>query len=167
MTVPEVEIVRGWSPGLLGWIVAEHGLYYAREWRLGRAFEAKVAEGLGALAARPPGGPDLLLSARAGGITLGALAIDGSGANPTEGRARIRYFILTDAARGRGIGRRLFEEAMAFILAEGFRHAWLTTFAGLEAARHLYESVGFRLVREEPDTTWGALLTEQTFEWSA
>lgn len=163
----EIALVRGWTPGLLGWIVAEHGTYYEREWKLGCVFEAKVAEGLGALAGRTGAPRDLLLSARSEDAVLGAIAVDGSA--PTSGGdgARIRYFILADAARGRGVGRRLLGETMAFIGACGYRHAWLTTFAGLDAARHLYESMGFSLTHEVLDTTWGTSLREQRFDWTA
>lgn len=163
----EVTLHRGWSPGLLGWIVAEHGRYYERDWHLGIAFEAKVAFGLGELAERLDPVRDLLLHARADGTVLGAIAVDGSGPGTAERGARIRYFILSDAARGRGIGRLLVAETMSFIRAAGFDRAWLTTFAGLDAARHLYEAHGFRLDHEEVDTTWGTPLTEQRFVWTA
>lgn len=162
-----VVLQRGWSPGLLGWMVAEHGRYYEAEWRLGIAFEAKVAAGLGELADRLDPARDLLLHAEAAGTILGAIAIDGSGPGTRERGARIRYFILSDAARGRGIGRLLLSETMAFIRSAGFERAWLTTFAGLDAARNLYERHGFRLDHEEVDTTWGTPLTEQRFVWSA
>jgi GNAT superfamily N-acetyltransferase len=162
-----VELHRSWSPGLLGWIVGEHGRYYEAEWRLGVAFEAKVAAGLGELAARLDPGRDLLLHAASAGSILGAMAVDGSGPGTSEHGARIRYFILSDAARGRGIGRLLLGGAMGFIREAGFDRAWLTTFAGLDAARHLYESSGFRLDHEEVDTTWGTPLTEQRFVWRA
>lgn len=163
----DVVLRRGWSPGLLGWIVAEHGRYYGAEWQLGIAFEAKVAAGLCELADRLDPGRDLLLHAHAGGAPLGAIAVDGSGPGTCERGARIRYFILSGDARGRGIGRLLVGETMRFIRDAGFDRAWLTTFAGLDAARHLYEAHGFRLDHEEVDTTWGAPLTEQRFVWKA
>ncbi|MCP8939020.1 GNAT family N-acetyltransferase [Alsobacter sp. SYSU M60028] len=158
---------RGWTPGLLGWIVAEHGVYYEREWQLGRVFEAKVAEGLGELAARFDPARDQLLSARDGDAVLGSIVVDGGGPHAASRGARIRYFILSDAARGRGVGRLLLREALDGIRAAGFTCAWLTTFAGLDAARHLYEAHGFRLASEAVDTSWGTPLTEQTFAWSA
>ncbi|WP_293868428.1 GNAT family N-acetyltransferase [uncultured Alsobacter sp.] len=167
MTSSTIVLHRGWSPGLLGWIVAEHGRYYETAWHLGMAFEAKVAAGLGELADRLDPRRDLLLHAEAGGTVLGAIAVDGSGPGTAQRGARIRYFILADAARGRGVGRLLLDETMAFIRGAGFDRAWLTTFAGLDAARHLYESHGFRLDHEEIDTTWGTPLTEQRFVWAA
>jgi GNAT superfamily N-acetyltransferase len=160
-----VTLVRGWTPGLLGWIVAEHGTSYDRDWKLGRLFEARVAEGLGELAGRADTSGDLLLSARAGDAVLGAIAVDATGPLAASDGPRIRYFILAEAARGRGVGRRLLAGAMDFIAEAGFDRAWLTTFAGLDAARHLYESMGFRLTHEERDTTWGTPLTEKRFDW--
>lgn len=167
MTAPPFVLREGWSPGLLGWIVAEHGRYYDREWQLGPVFEAKVAQGLGELVARLDPDRDLLLSAVDGADILGAIAVDGSGPEAAARGARIRYFILSDAARGRGVGRALLARTMAFIAAQGFRSAWLTTFAGLDAARHLYEAHGFRLDHEAVDRSWGTPLTEQRFAWRA
>lgn len=161
----DIALRHGWSPGLLGWIIAEHGRYYDREWRLGPVFEAKVAHGLGELFARFDPARDMLLAAMNGDTVLGAIAVDGSGPDATSQGARIRYFIISDAARGRGVGRLLLAETMRFIEAADFRRAWLTTFAGLDAARHLYETHGFRLAHEELDTSWGSPLTEQCFEW--
>jgi len=35
--------IGGHVPGALGWVVAEHGRYCAREWQLPAAFECRVA----------------------------------------------------------------------------------------------------------------------------
>nr|WP_281419548.1 GNAT family N-acetyltransferase [Falsiroseomonas tokyonensis] len=122
-------------------------------------FEAKVAAELGAFAASLPRADSRLFLALDGqGSVQGGLALDGR-----EGRrARIRWFILAEPARG-GLGRRLLAAALDFADARGVEEVWLTTFAGLEAARRLYESAGFSLVKEEPETGWGAPVTGQTF----
>jgi hypothetical protein len=60
---------------------------------------------------------------------------------------------------------RLMQEMMAFIDTAGHARAFLTTFRGLDAARHLYESVGFTLESETLDTSWGQPLHEQLFRW--
>ena len=44
--------ICGHVPGAIGRIVELHGRYYAREWRFGRYFEAKIASELGELFAR-------------------------------------------------------------------------------------------------------------------
>jgi GNAT superfamily N-acetyltransferase len=68
--------------------------------------------------------------------------------------------------RGRGLGRRLIEAAMGFCRRAGHRSVYLTTFAGLDAARALYEQQGFRLVAEADGETWSTRVREQRFEWS-
>jgi hypothetical protein len=40
---------------------------------------------------------------------------------------------------------------------------YLWTFAGLDAARHLYEKFGFRLAQEQIGEQWGAKVNEQKF----
>lgn len=161
----DAPLLRGWVPGLLGEVIAEHGRYYETHWRLGADFEAKVAEAMGAWIARYDPARDLILHARDTNGLLGSISLDGIG-SPVEG-ARIRFFILADRARGTGIGRRLLGELMAFAQASGQRRLWLTTFRGLDAARHLYERYGFHLVDETLDRSWGQPLHEQRFEWQA
>lgn len=158
-------IRRGWMPGLLGEVIAEHGRYYETHWQLGAAFEAKVAEALGEWITRYDARRDIILHARDEAGLLGSISLDGTG-YPMEG-SRIRFFILADRARGTGLGQRLLAELLDFARASGQRKLWLTTFRGLDAARHLYERAGFRLAGEEQDETWGRLLHEQRFEWSA
>jgi len=61
-------------------------------------------------------------------------------------------------------GDHLVSEAVAFCRRAGCRRVWLTTFAGLDAARRLYEEAGFRLMEEREDAHWGKTVPEQTFE---
>jgi GNAT superfamily N-acetyltransferase len=92
----------------------------------------------------------------------GSLIIDGLDAE-TSG-AHLRWFIVADALRGGGAGRMLLETGVAFCRKNGFPSVHLWTFEGLHAARHLYESVGFRLVAENTGSQWGTEVTEQYFE---
>lgn len=165
MNRPDTVLLRGWHPGLPGWVIAEHGRYYSREWQLGAGFEAKVAEAMGEWLGRYDASKDLLLTAMLDGAPAGSISLDGSGAHTKDQGARIRFFILSGAARGRGIGRLLISEMMDFIDSAGFDRAFLTTFRGLDAARHLYEAEGFVLETETLDTSWGQPLHEQCFRW--
>ena len=90
------------------------------------------------------------------------MTIDGAGA---EG-ARLRWFIVEPGLQGRGIGRSLLAEALAFCRTAGHRRVHLHTFAGLDAARHLYEAFGFRLAEEQEGSRWGLPVSEQRFELS-
>ena len=91
----------------------------------------------------------------------GSIAIDES--KGIKQGAHLRWFITSDALRGQGIGRTLLSRALAFADGAGHRQVHLWTFAGLEAARHLYESHGFNLVEERPGSTWGKEVMEQRF----
>jgi hypothetical protein len=46
-----------------------------------------------------------------------------------------------------------------------FASCYLTTFAGLDAARRLYEQAGFTLTHEEEADSWGTKVREQLFTW--
>ena len=156
-------IVPGWLPGAVGAIAALHAAFYAREHGFGVVFEAKVAQECAGFCTRlDPARDGLWLAVEAGRI-LGSVAIDGAGA---EG-AHLRWFIVADELRGRGIGQRLLEAALAFARRAGHRRIHLSTFAGLDAARALYERHGFRLLHEAEGRTWGAAVREQQFEWTA
>lgn len=157
-----VTITEGYAPGCIGRIVALHAAYYAARHGFGAPFEAKVAQELAAFCQRDQAGRDGLWLAWSGGELQGAVAIDG--ARAAEHGARLRWFILSDALRGQGVGRALLDRALAFADAGGHDRVTLWTFQGLDAARHLYEARGFRLAEQAPATTWGPVVDEQRFE---
>lgn len=132
-----VEIREGWLPGSLGRVIGLHGTYYAAHWGFGAFFEAKVARELAEFIGRYD-------AAREG--------------------AHLRWFIVSDALRGRGAGHRLMDAAVDFCRRQRYPRIYLWTFAGLHAARHLYEQAGFALVEERRGSRWGTEVTEQRFE---
>jgi GNAT superfamily N-acetyltransferase len=156
--------LTGYIPGAIGAITQLHGRYYHEHWHLGLYFEAKVATELSAFLMRFEAAHDGLWLARNGEKIVGAIVIDGKDA-AGEG-ARLRWFILDPAYQGQGIGNRLMDAAMDFCKKVGFRRVYLTTFAGLDTARHLYEKHAFRLCREEDGShlTGKSSLVEQVFE---
>ena len=153
--------ICGYFPGCIGRIVAMHGTYYARAWRLAPVFEAQVAHELGELMERFDGTRDGFWIARDGDDIAGAIAIDGRGAPE---RARLRFFIVDEPRRGSGLGGLLMRAALGFCRDVGFRSVFLTTFAGLDAARSLYERYGFVLAEQKPDRGWGVEVLAQRFE---
>ncbi len=156
--------LTGYVPGALGRITELHGSYYAKHWDLGLYFEAKVATELAAFLSRFDPAHDGAWFARVNGTIVGGVFIDGAEAE-TIG-ARLRWFILDPAFQGQGIGNLLINAAVDFCKQAGFRRVYLTTFAGLYTARHLYEKQGFRLCAEEDGShlTGKASLVEQVFE---
>lgn len=152
----------GYRPGVLASIVGLHMRYYSRHWGFGRPFETKVAAELAAFLARHDPSHDLFENAFApDGTLLGSITVDGVDAEKTG--AQLRWLIVSDEARGLGLGRALMRRADAFIRDKSFQRTFLTTFAGLDAARKLYEDFGFSLVSEAPNDPWSGAVGVQTF----
>ena len=160
-----LQLHRGWFPGVIGWVAAEHGRYYAKHWGLGAVFEAKVAGALAELMLRYQSDTDLLLTVSDQNGIVASITVDGGHATVSQDGARIRFVIATEQSHGRGIGNLLVSQAMDFIIKAGFKQAWLTTFQGLDAARKLYEQAGFVLTEQCDDQSWGIQLSEQRFDW--
>ena len=153
-------------PGTLGAVVSLHGRWYARHWNFGAYFEALVARDLGAfLAAFDPRRDGFWVERDDAGAVAGSISIVGPRAS--DAPARLRWFIVDEGLQGRGLGRKLMRDAMQFCRDAGHRCVTLTTFAGLDAARALYEAHGFRLTDEHVDSTWGVPVTEQHYDWTA
>jgi len=157
----ELTIVQGYIPGMIGRIAEMHGSYYAREHHFGRFFEAKVATGLAEFSERLDKPCNQIWLAMMNGRIVGSVAIDGEDLAP--GEAHLRWFILDDGCRGQGVGKKLLNEAIRFCDSVGFSAVHLWTFNKLTAARRLYESFGFTLVKEWEGDQWGSLITEQQF----
>jgi GNAT superfamily N-acetyltransferase len=158
-----VIIARGYRPGVIGRVTELHAVYYHREWGFGLYFEAKVAAELAAFFGRCDDSRDAFWAALVDGRLEGAITIDRSEA--AAGGAHLRWFIVSDALRGKGAGSRLIETAMDFCRRKGYPEVYLWTFEGLGAARHLYEKHGFVLVEEQPGDGWGMTVKEQRFVW--
>jgi len=58
----------------------------------------------------------------------------------------------------------LLTAALQFCQARRYDRVYLWTFEGLDAARHLYEKSGFRLVHQQRGAQWGTEVNEQRFE---
>ncbi len=157
----DIEISDRFAPGALARLIEMHALYYARDWGFGAFFEARVAREAGEFVAALPRADSRLWFAHADSRIVGSIAIDGRHA-ATDG-AHLRWFILDDSSRGAGLGGKLIDAALAFCRARGFARVHLSTFAGLDAARRLYESRGFRLAAENEADSWGVRVREQSF----
>ncbi len=159
-----IELVSGYVPGAIGRITELHGSYYAQYWGMGLYFEAKVATELAGFLSRFNPAHDGAWFARSHGQIVGGIIVDGQDA-AGQG-ARLRWFILDPAYHGRGLGSRLMNEAISFCRQQGFRRVYLTTFSGLESARHLYDRFGFKVCAEMDGShlTGRAELVEQVME---
>jgi len=143
-------VVRpGYVPGLIGWVSGAHGIYYAEAWGSGAPFEIQMAREFSEFVEQFDAQRDLVLSAQVNGRIIGAIAV--LGAQPTEDGVQLRFFIVDPAWQGRGAGRRLLTEALAWCREQGHDRVFLWTVDGLPRSRHLYEKMGFRIVERHWD----------------
>ena len=166
-SVPSGIQITGYRPGALGWSVQTQARYYAETVGFNAFFEAKIAsEAAAFLPRREMPGCGFFLAVE-GEAWLGSVVVDHSG--DAGALAKLRWFIVSPAAQGRGVGAALLEHAVSRARSSDASGIRLETFAGLEAARKLYERAGFKLIEErapDPDApaTWGAPVSEQRFE---
>jgi GNAT superfamily N-acetyltransferase len=151
----------GYRPGALGCVLGLHMDYYAAQWGFGRAFEIKVATELAEFLARMDASRDLFLTAWRGDALAGSISMDVTGGGPDG--AHLRWFVVSGRERGSGLGKELMARAIGHADSVAAGPVWLTTFAGLEAARALYERHGFTLCSESEDDQWQGGVREQLF----
>jgi GNAT superfamily N-acetyltransferase len=163
MMMNNVQILSGYVPGAIGKVVELHATYYAQHRGFGLFFEAKVATGLASFLSRFDERHDGFWIAVHDQRIVGSITIDGSEAATKGGH--LRWFILDSEYQGNGIGKQLIGEAIRFCEEKNFQRVYLSTFAGLDSARHLYEKWGFKLLEDKVDNTWGVRVSEQMFEW--
>jgi GNAT superfamily N-acetyltransferase len=157
-------VLSGYRPGALGRVTELHGSYYAAHWGLDLYFEAKVATELAAFLNHFDPERDGAWFATLQADIVGSIFINGG---DDREEARLRWFIVDPQHQGLGVGNKLISAAMEFCTKKDFKRVYLTTFAGLDSARHLYEKFGFRLQREEDGShlTGKSSLVKQVFEY--
>lgn len=156
-----IQIHSGYRPGVIGRVAEMHAVFYARHWGFGPFFESQVASGIAEFSGRLGEPCNQIWTAVHNDRIVGSVAIDGQDLGNNQ--AHLRWFILDDGCRGGGVGRQLLTQALAFCDQRGFASTELWTFQGLDAARKLYESLGFALVHEEAGQQWGSTVVEQQF----
>ena len=154
--------LTGYAPGAFGWCVGLHGSWYAENAGFGRDFEIAVATGMAEFLERDGVRGNRAVFARDDSGWLGTASIDLDRAE--DGLAKLRWVIVEARARGLGVGRAVLTAVLDHARDAGADGVFLDTFAGLDAARRLYEAAGFELVGEAETDQYGPVVIGQRFE---
>jgi DNA-binding MarR family transcriptional regulator/GNAT superfamily N-acetyltransferase len=152
--------LRAHRPGDMGWVVQAHGELYAREYGWDERFEALVAEITAKFIQNFDAERERCWIAEMDGERVGSVFA----VKQSRTVAKLRLLIVEPRARGRGLGRRLVQECVAFAREKGYRKLVLWTQSNLAAARAIYKSCGFELKKTEPHASFGVKLTGEYWE---
>ena len=148
------------QPGDLGWVVMAHGEVYAAEFGWDTTFEALVARIVADHAADHDPAREAAWIAELDGRRVGSVLCVAA----DDTTAQLRILLVHPDARGHRLGSRLTRGCVEFARAAGYARLRLWTNDVLVAARGIYLAEGFRLVEEEPHTSFGAELVGQVYE---
>jgi GNAT superfamily N-acetyltransferase len=164
-TVKVMRTIDDYPPGLIGTIAALFGRCIAASHGVDWTLDVMIAEQQCEFFRRFDPERDRVWVAMDQGVPQGGLTIEGPRPSAGQESARLRFFILDEALRGRGLGRRMVAEALQFCREQRYRRVYLTTLPGLEAALRLYYQHGFVLVSESEEAFHGSRYVQQTLEW--
>lgn len=153
-------LLRPHQAGDMGWVVHLHGMLYAREYGWDETFEALVAGIVAKFIQNFDLKRERCWIAEVEGEIVGSVFL----VKETETTAKLRLLLVHPKARGLGIGKRMVRECIRFTRQAGYCKIMLWTNNVLHAARHIYESAGFKLVLEEPHHSFGHDLVGETWE---
>jgi ribosomal protein S18 acetylase RimI-like enzyme len=149
-------------PGDMDAIVSHHRRIYGEEYGVDSRFGDFVAAAVARAVERGfPSEREAIRIVELDGEHAGSIGLSDEG----DGDAAIRWVVLSPEVRGKGLGRRLVAEMLAFAEDHGYRRVWLETFSELEAAAHVYRDAGFVVTEADTAPRWGRdSITMQRYE---
>jgi DNA-binding MarR family transcriptional regulator/GNAT superfamily N-acetyltransferase len=150
-------VLRPHQVGDIGWIAHRQGMLYAQEYGWDQSFEALVAE----IAAKfvrefDPAQERCWIAEQDGRIVGSAFVV-----RKSARVAQLRLLYVEPSARGQGLGARLVDECIRFARGKEYKTLMLWTNDVLRAARHIYETRGFVLHKQERHRAFGKPLVGQ------
>lgn len=153
-------VLRAPRAGDYGWAVERHGVLYSSEYGWDERFEGLVAELFGKFARKHDPARERCWIAELDGERVGCVFV----VEREPDIAQLRCLLVEPSARGHGVGSKLVNACVEFARAAGYRKMMLWTNKGLDSARKIYESVGFRLTEEKAHRDFGPELIGQSWE---
>jgi len=160
MNLNDITIRNDIRPGDLGFVMYRHGKLYSEEYNCGVAFETYVGTGLYEFYKNYDPGKDRVWICEYDNQIIGFILL----MHRENDTAQLRYFYLEPDFRGIGLGNKLMQLFVDFLIEKDYNHAYLWTTHELVSAAALYKKYGFVLTEEKQSTDFGKLLTEQRYD---
>jgi DNA-binding MarR family transcriptional regulator/GNAT superfamily N-acetyltransferase len=157
---PTGYVLRPPQVGDMGWIVHRQGALYWKEWGYDERFEALCAEIVAKFVQNIDAKRERCWIAEKDEEIVGSVFL----VKETDKTAKLRLLYVEPRARGLGIGGRLVAECVRFARQAGYEKMVLWTQSELDAARHVYEKAGFRVVEKKDHHSFGKDLTAEVWE---
>jgi ribosomal protein S18 acetylase RimI-like enzyme len=165
----DIQIKVGLQPDTVEKLLNLHASLYIREHGFDRVFEGEVGRQLLDAIARSERNPEMcnVISAVKNGATIGAIVIDGNEPGKEPLGAHFRWFFVDPEFTKAGIGPRVIEAAMEFVISHRLSRAYLTTYKDKPAARTTFRRLGFKLIETIAPETQGAIVDEELWIWKS
>lgn len=157
---PAAFILRSHRPGDIGWVISSQAKAYTEEYGWDISYEALVAEICAQFIRNYDPSREHCWIAEADGEPLGSIFL----VKGSDAVAKLRLLLVEKKARGLGVGRALVEQCIRSAREKGYKEMTLWTQSILVAARGIYQSAGFRHVKDEPHHSFGVDLVGETWE---
>jgi DNA-binding MarR family transcriptional regulator/GNAT superfamily N-acetyltransferase len=155
-------VLRPHRVGDMGWIVHREGLAYAEQYGWDATFEALAADIVSHFISHFDPARERCWIAEVDGRHVGHVFLV---KHPSQAHtAKLRLLFVEPGARGTGLGHALVSECVRFARTAGYRKIVLWTQSILTAAHRIYQSAGFRLIKEQPHHSFGHDLVGQEWE---
>jgi DNA-binding MarR family transcriptional regulator/N-acetylglutamate synthase-like GNAT family acetyltransferase len=156
----DIHIRYNLQPGDVGYLIYLHGYLYARESGYNLEFEAYVCKTFYEFLPAYNPAKDRMFLATVNNQIVGSVAILGS----SRHLAQLRWFLIHPDYRGKGLGKKLLQEAIDFCREKRYQKVYLMTTSMQETAIALYKNAGFRKTGEKHLQLWGQQLYEQRYD---
>ncbi len=156
MTEPRL---RPFQPADTDWLVERHQTLYAADEGFDDTFGPLVRSILDDFVAEHDPVAERGWIAEEDGVRLGSIFC----VRADVKTAKLRLFLLTPEARGKGLGKRLLSTCMGFARDAGYAGMRLWTHESHEAACALYQKNGWTLTGSKPVHSFGVDLVEQAW----
>jgi DNA-binding MarR family transcriptional regulator/N-acetylglutamate synthase-like GNAT family acetyltransferase len=153
-------LLRPHQPGDMGWVVHRQGVLYAQEYGYDERFEALAAEIVAKFIQHYDAKRERCWIAEKDGAVVGSVFLVAQ----SKTTSKLRLLYVERSARGLGIGSRLVSECIRFARQAGYKKMLLWTQSELDAARHIYQKAGFRVIEKKKHHSFRKDLVAETWE---